>query len=203
MLAVGLTGGIGAGKSTVADMLVGLGAKLVDADLIAREVVEPGGPAYQPLIERFGPGIVDGQGRIDRPRVAALAFGHPDALADLNAITHPAIGAEMIARKDRYADSDEIVVLDIPLLRAVHRELLDLAVVVVVDAPTEVALERLVRLRGMDRADAEARIGSQADRASRLADADLVIDNAGDPGQLTGEVDRVWAVLLAMRTGAA
>ena len=203
MLAVGLTGGIGAGKSTVADLLVAHGAKLVDADRIAREVVEPGGPAYQPLIDRFGPGIVDGRGRIDRPRVAELAFGHPDALADLNAITHPAIGAEMIARKDRYLDTDDIVVLDIPLLRPVHRELLGLAAVVVVDAPTEVALERLVGLRGMDRADAEARIGSQADRASRLAGADLVIDNAGDHDHLTAEVERVWAVLETMRRAGA
>ncbi len=199
MLAVGLTGGIGAGKSTVADLLVALGAKLVDADLIAREVVAPGGPAYQPMIDRFGPEIVDAEGRIDRPRVAELVFGHPEALADLNAITHPAIGVEMIARKDRYAGTDEIVVLDIPLLRPVHRELLDLAAVVVVDVPTELALERLVDQRGMDRTDAEARIGSQADRDTRLAGADLVIDNSADHDHLRAEVERVWAALAALR----
>jgi dephospho-CoA kinase len=199
MLAVGLTGGIGAGKSTVADLLVALGAKLVDADLIAREVVAPGGPAYQPMIDRFGPEIVDAEGRIDRPRVAELVFGHPEALADLNAITHPAIGVEMIARKDRYAGTDEIVVLDIPLLRPVHRELLDLAAVVVVDVPTELALERLVDQRGMDRTDAEARIGSQADRDTRLAGADLVIDNSADHDHLRAEVERIWAALAALR----
>jgi dephospho-CoA kinase len=199
MLAVGLTGGIGAGKSTVAELLVARGAKLVDADLIARDVVAPGGPAYQPMIDRFGPQIVDPDGRIDRPRVAELVFGHPEALADLNAITHPAIGVEMIARRDRYAGTDEIVVLDIPLLRPVHRELLDLAAVVVVDVPTELALERLVDQRGMDRADAKARIGSQADRDTRLAGADLVIDNSADHEALRAEVERVWAALAALR----
>ncbi len=199
MLPVGLTGGIGAGKSTVADLLVAKGARLVDADLIAREVVAPGGPAYQPLIERFGPGILDAAGQIDRPRLAELAFGHPDALADLNAITHPAIGVEMIARKDRYAGGDDIVVLDIPLLRPAHRQLLELAAVVVVDTPTELALERLVTLRGMSREDAAARIGSQADRQTRLDGADLVIDNAGGLDRLRDEVERVWGALVDLR----
>ena len=178
MLAVGLTGGIGAGKSTVADLLVAHGARLVDADRIAREVVAPGGPAYQPMIDRFGAGIVDGDGAIDRPKVAALVFGHPEALADLNAITHPAIGIEMIARRDRFADTDDIVVLDIPLLRPIHRETLELAAVIVVDTPTELALERLVTHRGMDADDARARIEAQPDRATRLEGADLVIDNS-------------------------
>jgi len=198
MLTVGLTGGIGAGKSTVAGLLVRRGAALVDADLIAREVVEPGGPAYQPLIDRFGTEIVDARGNIDRPKVAEKVFGHPEALADLNAITHPAIGIEMITRKDRYAATDRIVVLDIPLLKAVHRELLDLASVVVVDVPTDMALDRLVRIRGMDRTDAEARIGSQPDRATRLEGADLVIDNSADRASLAAEVDRVWAELVAL-----
>jgi dephospho-CoA kinase len=199
MLTVGLTGGIGAGKSTVADLLVDHGAKLIDADLIAREVVAPDGPAYQPLVDRFGPDILDKAGRIDRPKVAELVFGHPEALADLNAITHPAIGVEMIARKDRYAGTDDVVVLDIPLLRPVHRQVLDLAVVVVVDLPAELALERLVTLRGMDREDAAARIGSQTDRLTRLEGADLVIDNSSDHDHLRAEVDRVWAALAAQR----
>ena len=199
MLAVGLTGGIGAGKSTVAELLVGHGAALVDADRIAREVVAPGGPAYQPMIDRFGPGIIGADGMIDRPKVAALVFGDPEALADLNAITHPAIGLEMIARRDRFTDTDDIVVLDIPLLRAIHRETLDLAAVVVVDTPTELALDRLVAHRGMTPDDARARIGSQLDRQSRLEGADLVVDNSGDPAQLRAEVDRVWAELVALR----
>ena len=147
----------------------------------------------------IGTGIVDPEGGIDRPALAALVFGHPEALADLNAITHPAIGVEMIARKDRHAGTDEIVVMDIPLLKSVHRELLDLAAVVVVDTPTDIALERLVTARGMAAADAEARIGSQIDRATRLDGADLIIDNSGDEEHLRAEVERVWAVLVDLR----
>lgn len=199
MLAVGLTGGIGAGKSTVAALLVEHGAILIDADLVAREVVAPGGPAYQPLIDRFGPGVVDAEGRIDRPLVAELVFGHPEALSDLNAITHPAIGVEMIARKDRYAGTGEVVVLDIPLLKPVHRELLLLAAVVVVDTPMELALERLVTLRGMSETDARARMDSQPDREARLEGADLVIDNSGDQDHLRAEVDRIWQALVGLR----
>ena len=135
MVVVGLTGGIGAGKSTVAALLVEHGAALVDADQVAREVVEPDGPAYQPLVDRFGPGILGESGRIDRPSLAAIAFADPTALADLNAITHPAIGVEMLARRDRHAAPGAVVVMDIPLLRAEHRDLLSLAAVVVVDAP--------------------------------------------------------------------
>jgi dephospho-CoA kinase len=201
VLTVGLTGGIGAGKSTVAGLLVDHGARLVDADLVAREVVVPGGPAYQPLVDRFGPEIVGADGVIDRPTLAGMVFGHPEALADLNAITHPAIGVEMINRRDRFAGTDDIVVMDIPLLKAIHRDTLSLAAVIVVDTPTELALERLVTLRGMDRADAEARIGSQIDRAARLEGADLVVDNSGDHAHLQAEVDRVWAVLLGLRQG--
>ncbi len=199
MLTIGLTGGIGAGKSTVADLLVDHGAVLVDADLIAREVVAPGGPAYQPLIDRFGFGIVEAGGRLDRARIAELVFGHPEALADLNAITHPAIGVEMIGRKDRYAGTDEIVVLDIPLLKEVHREMLDLAAVVVVDTPTDLALHRLVEFRHMPEADARARIESQPDRRARLAGADLIVDNSGDEAHLRGEVERVWEALVELR----
>jgi len=199
VLAVGLTGGIGAGKSTVAELLVERGAVLIDADRVAREVVAPGGPAYQPMIDRFGAGILDGEGLIDRPAVAAQVFGHPEALADLNAITHPAIGVAMIERKDAHADTDDLVVLDIPLLKPVHRELLSLAAVVVVDTPVEVALARLTGSRGMSRQDAESRIASQVDRATRLEGADLVIDNSDDLDHLTAEIDRVWAALVVLR----
>jgi dephospho-CoA kinase len=199
VLAIGLTGGIGSGKSTVAQLLVAHGAQLIDADLVAREVVAPGGPAYQPMIDRFGPGIVDADGGIDRPMVAELVFGNPEALADLNAITHPVIGVEMIARRDRFADTDDIVVLDIPLLRPVHREMLSLAAVVVVDTPVDRALERLVTQRSMTREDAEARISSQTDRATRLDGADLVIDNSGGLERLGDEVARVWEQLVELR----
>jgi len=203
VLAVGLTGGIGAGKSMVADRLVDKGAVLVDADRIAREVVVPGGPAFAPMVERFGPGIVGPDGNIDRPAVAAIVFGDPEALADLNAITHPAIGVAMITRKDSFAGTDRIVVLDIPLLKPIHRETLSLAAVVVVDTPVEVALDRLVNLRGMPREDAEARVAAQIDRQTRLEGADLVIDNSGDEEQLAAEVDRVWDELVTLRGGGA
>ena len=199
MFTVGLTGGIGAGKSAVADLLVEHGAVLIDADRIAREVVEPGGPAYQPLIDRFGPAIVDAEARIDRPALAAVVFSDPEALADLNAITHPAIGAEMARRKDAAAGTDAVVVLDIPLLKAAHRETMSLDAVVVVDAPVETALARLVEIRGMAREDAEARMASQASREERLSGADFVVDNSKDLEHLGSEVERVWQALLARR----
>lgn len=202
MLTVGLTGGIGAGKSTVGDLLVAKGAILVDADRIAREVVAPGGPAYQPMIDRFGTGILDADGNIDRPAVAAIVFGDPEALADLNAITHPAIGVAMMQRKDGFAATDDIVILDIPLLKEAHRQMLSLAAVVVVDTPTEVALDRLITIRGMSKEDAEARIASQIDRRTRLQGADLVVDNSGDERHLAKEVDRTWDALVKLRNGA-
>lgn len=203
MLAVGLTGGIGSGKSTVADALVGRGALLVDADRIAREVVAPGGPAYQPLLDRFGPGILAPDGTIDRPALAAVAFADPDALADLNAITHPAVGAVMLERRHAPYPGGAVVVFDIPLLRPEHRQVLALDLVVVVDCPVPVAVERLVGQRGMDRADAEARVAAQIGRQQRLAGADLVIDNGGDRTALQAQVDRVWAELAARAAGGS
>ena len=202
MLTVGLTGGIGAGKSTVGDLLVAKGAILVDADRIAREVVAPGGPAYQPMIDRFGTGILGGDGNIDRPAVAAIVFGDPEALADLNAITHPAIGVAMMQRKDEFAATDDIVILDIPLLKEVHRQMLSLAAVVVVDTPLETALDRLITRRGMSKEDAEARIASQIDRQTRLQGADLVVDNSGDEQHLAEEVARIWDALVVLRNEA-
>ncbi|MGH9092013.1 MAG: dephospho-CoA kinase [Acidimicrobiales bacterium] len=199
MLAVGLTGGIGSGKSAVADRLVARGAVLIDADRVAREVVVPDGPAYRPLVERFGPGILAADGTVDRPALAAAAFGDPQALADLNAITHPAIGLAMIERRNALAGTDGIVVLAIPLLTAAHRETVGLDVVVVVDCPTEVALDRLVGARGMDRADAEARVAAQVSREKRLQDADAVVDNSSSLEHLAGEVDRLWAWLQERR----
>ncbi len=154
MLAVGLSGGIGSGKTAVADLLVGHGAVLIDADQVARDVVAPDGPAYQPLIDRFGRGIVAPDGTIDRPALAAVAFTDEESRLALNAITHPAIGVAMMEARDAHAGTDDIVVLAIPLLAAAHRETVKLDKVVVVDAPTDVALERLLSQRGFDRADA-------------------------------------------------
>jgi dephospho-CoA kinase len=192
MLAVGLTGGIGSGKSAVADLLVQRGAVLIDADQVARDVVALGGPAYQPLIDRFGEDIVAEDGTIDRPALAAVAFADDGARADLNAITHPAIGIAMIQARDALAETDKVVVLAIPLLTAVHRETVKLHKVVVVDCPTDIALERLLAQRGMERADAEARIRAQISREERVKEADYVIDNSGDRATLEVEVAKLW-----------
>jgi dephospho-CoA kinase len=200
MIAVGLTGGIGCGKSAVADLLVERGAVLIDADVVAREVVAPGEPAHRALVERFGPGIVGPDGTIDRPALAALTFGDAGALAELNAITHPAIGIEMIRRLDAERRSDHVVVLAIPLLRAEHRQTMSLDAVVVVDCPFEVALDRLVNQRGMDRGDAEARMSAQPSRADRLGDADFVVENGGSLDDLRAEVGRLWEWIAEQRT---
>jgi dephospho-CoA kinase len=196
VLAVGLTGGIGSGKSAVADLLVAKGAKLIDADQVARDVVAPGGPAYQPLIDRFGEGIVAADGTIDRPALAAVAFADDEARAALNAITHPAIGIAMIQARDALEATDDIVVLAIPLLTALHRETVKLRLVVVVDCPTDIALERLLSQRGMDRTDAEARIRAQISREERVKDADYVLDNSGDRSNLQAAVDSLWEWLV-------
>ncbi len=196
MLAVGLTGGIGSGKSAVADLLVERGAVLIDADQVARDVVAPGGPAYQPLLDRFGPEILAADGTIDRKALASLAFAGEESRLALNAITHPAIGIAMIEARDALEDSDDIVVLAIPLLTAVHRDTVKLHEVVVVDCPTDVALERLLSQRGFDRADAEARIGAQISREERIKEADYVLDNSGDRDALAVEVAKLWDWLL-------
>jgi dephospho-CoA kinase len=172
--------------------LVQRGAVLIDADQVAREVVAPGGPAYQPLIDRFGAGIVAGDGSIDRQALAAVAFADEDTRLELNAITHPAIGMAMLKERDSYADSDDIVILAIPLLKALHRDTVGLHKVVVVDCPTDIALERLLSQRGFERADAEARIRSQISREERIEEADYVLDNSGDRDALEAEVDKLW-----------
>ena len=199
MLAVGLTGAIGSGKSAVAELLVRRGAILIDADRVARDVVAPGGPAYQPLIDRFGSAIVAVDGTIDRPALAALAFADEESRLALNSITHPAIGVAMMEARDTHEGTDDIVVLAIPLLTAVHRDTVKLHKVVVVDTPIDVALERLVKQRGFDRADAEARMRSQVSREERMKEADYVVDNSGDPATLEAEVDKLWAWLLGAR----
>jgi dephospho-CoA kinase len=196
---VGLAGGIGCGKSAVADRLVARGAVLIDADVVAREVVVPGGPAYQPLVDRFGSGILASDGTIDRPALAAVAFADPQALADLNAITHPAIGVSMVAQREALAETDAIVAVAIPLLKTEHRQSIGLDAVVVVDCPVEVALGRLVEQRGLSPKDAAARMAAQMSREERLAQADYVVDNAGSLDHLEAEVARLWDWLLDSR----
>jgi dephospho-CoA kinase len=187
----------------VAELLVARGAVLIDADQLARDVVAPGGPAYQPLIDKFGQGIVAPDGTIDRPALAAVAFADDAARSELNAITHPAIGVAMLEARAAQAETDHIVVLAIPLLTALHRETMQLDKVVVVDSPIEVALERLLSQRGMDRADAEARIRAQISREERVQGADYVLDNSGDRAALETEVARLWDWLVAAQVSPA
>lgn len=189
MLEVGLTGGIGAGKSTVAALLVARGAVLIDADAIVRELQEPGRSVFDAMVAHFGPGIVGPDGALDRSAVASIVFSDPDELAVLNSLVHPAVVAEMTRRRRGLAGTDETVVLDIPLL--VEGGYRDVAVIVV-DVDPEVAVRRLVTGRDLDESDARARVAAQVSRAERLAAADFVIDNSGDPSDLKAEVDRCW-----------
>lgn len=191
MLLVGLTGGIGAGKSTVARLLTERGAVVLDADQVARDVVEPGQPALDALVEEFGPDILDGDGRLDRQTLATKAFATPESRAALEAITHPAIHAEF-GRRMAEAPKDAIVVMDVPLLvesnTAAER---GYEVVIVVEAPKEIRLDRL-KERGLDRADAEARMAAQVTDEQRRAVATHIIDNAGDMEALEAAVDALW-----------
>jgi dephospho-CoA kinase len=202
MLVAALTGGIGSGKSTVADLFVKRGALLVDSDAIAREIVEPGQPALAKLVERFGPEILDPDGRLDRARLADVAFTDDQARADLEAITHPAIGAEY-TRRLQDAPSDAVVICDIPLLAesaAARERGYDL--VIVVEAPPDVRLARLEQ-RGVPRPDAERRMAAQATDEERRALATYLIDNAGDRAALERRVDEVWQDLEAKSRAAA
>ena len=198
MIVVGLTGGIGAGKSTVAAGLESRGAVIIDADRIAREVVQPGTPALGALAERFGPGIVAADGSLDRAALAALVFRDPAARADLEAVTHPAIQQEMARQTATWAESDRVVILDIPLLKERRPPMVG---VIVVDVPEEVAVERLVAQRGFDADDARRRIAAQINRDDRRALADVVVDNSGDRAQLEKELDRVWHWLGSLADG--
>ncbi|MCX0243271.1 dephospho-CoA kinase [Streptomyces drozdowiczii] len=193
MLRVGLTGGIGAGKSEVSRLLVGHGAVLIDSDRIAREVVEPGTPGLAAVVEEFGPGILAPDGTLDRPALGAIVFADPDRLAALNAIVHPLV-RDRSAELEKAAGPDSVVVHDVPLLTENGlAPLYDL--VVVVDAAPETQLDRLVRLRGMTEEDARARMAAQATREQRRAIADLVIGNDGPVEELADRVREVWAEL--------
>ncbi|MER7727250.1 dephospho-CoA kinase [Streptomyces sp. NPDC096323] len=193
MLKVGLTGGIGAGKSEVSRMLAGYGAVLIDADRIAREVVEPGTPGLDAVVEEFGSDILTAEGTLDRPKLGSVVFADSERLAALNAIVHPLVGARS-AELERAAGPDSVVVHDVPLLTENGlAPLYDL--VVVVDAAPETQLDRLVRLRGMTEQEARARMAAQATREQRRAVADLVIDNDGPLAALEPQVRSVWAEL--------
>ena len=201
MLLVGLTGGIGTGKSTVSVLLAERGAVIVDADQIARDLQAPGAPLLDRMAERFGAHIIGPDGSLDRAAVAAIVFGDSDdakqALADLNGIVHPAMQDEIKRQIIEQAETDRVVVLDFPLLGENPRD--DIAATVVVDVTADVAVERLVEFRGMDETDARNRITSQISREERLATASHVIDNSGDLEALRHQVDGLWAELVELR----
>jgi dephospho-CoA kinase len=191
MILVGLTGGIGSGKSTVSALLAAKGAVVVDADAITRELQRPGQPVLAAIVSRFGADVLAADGSLDRARLAGIVFADPAALKELNDIVHPAVGAEIARRVEAERPTDHVVVLDIPLL--VEGGRYRAAGLLVVDTPVDVAVARLVEYRGMDEADVRARIGRQATREQRLAVADRVIDNSGDPVSLAAQVDEAWA----------
>lgn len=190
MLVVGLTGGIGSGKSTVSGLLAHKGAVVVDADAITHDLQRPGTPVLAAMVARFGDDVLRPDGSLDRQGVADIVFADADALADLNAIVHPAVGAEITAQMEAAATTDRVVVLDVPLLVESGRS--DLAGLIVVDVDPEVAVRRLVDQRGFTETQARARMARQASRADRLARADVVIDNSGTLADLAGRVDEVW-----------
>ncbi len=190
MILVGLTGGIGSGKSTVSAALAARGAVIVDADAVVRDVQQPGSPVLQAMADRFGPEVIAADGSLNRAAVAAVAFADPEALKALNAIVHPAVGAEMNRRVMAELPTDHIVVMDIPLLTENPRE--GLQGVIVVDVPVETQVQRLVQFRGFDEGDAMARIGKQSTRQARLATAGFVVDNSGDLAALEPQIDALW-----------
>lgn len=197
MVVVGLTGGIGSGKSTVAALLAQRGAVVVDTDVVARAALEADGAAYGAVVARFGPAVVTAGGAVDRSRLAAVVFADPAARADLEAIVHPVVRAGVAERVAAEAGTGRVVVVEIPLLAESPASRVGLDAVVVVDCPEEVAVARLVAHRGMTEADARARVAAQASRAERRTIADYVVHNAGDRAALAAEVDRCWAWIVA------
>ncbi|MCG7267192.1 dephospho-CoA kinase [Corynebacterium sp. ACRQJ] len=194
MITIGLTGGIGSGKSTVSSRLAELGAFIVDADLVAREIVEPGQPALAELAEAFD-GVLNPDGTLNRAELARQAFATPEATEKLNAITHPRIRArtEELFKQGRESGA-QVLVYDMPLLIE-NGEVDKVDHVLVVDAPDELRIDRLVQHRGLDEDDARRRLAAQIDRATRLNAADTVLDNSGTVEQLLEQVDDFWAGL--------
>ena len=193
MTRVGLTGGVASGKSTVSAILSELGAVVIDADLLAREVVAPGTEGLAAVVEAFGPDVLGPDGGLDRPRLGALVFADPERRRALESIIHPRVRARA-AEIEAAAPPDAVVVHDIPLL-AETGQASSFDAVVVVDVPVEVQVDRMVRIRGMSEADARARIAAQADRDARLGVATYVVENTGSLEDLHARVVEVFGDL--------
>lgn len=193
MLRVGLTGGIGSGKSALSARLAERGAVVIDSDVLAREVVAKGTDGLAEVVAVFGTGVLTADGELDRPALGKLVFGDEAARRKLEAIIHPRVRARA-AEIEAQSPADAIVVHDIPLLvETGQAERFDL--VLVVDVPVEVQVQRLTTQRGMDAAEAGQRIASQASREDRLAVADVVVDNSGSLADLDRRVDEVWTTI--------
>lgn len=197
MVTVAVIGGIGSGKSAVTGLLAARGAGVVDADVIAREVVAPGTSTLEQLVAAFGEEVRAPDGGLDRPALAALAFAHPAATTRMNAIIHPAIGVELVRQVAQARAGHEVVAVAIPLFRPEHRAQLGLDVVVDVDADEQVALERLVRHRELSAEDARLRMAAQGTREERVEMSDEVLDNSGTLGELEEQVEALWQRLTA------
>ena len=200
MILVGLTGGIGSGKSTVSQLLADRGAIIIDGDAIARALQRSGTAVFAAMVERFGD-VVAADGELDRAKIASIVFADAVALADLNKIVHPAIGVEMMRRIGELRDTDAIAILDFPLLAESPRK--GLSGVIVVDVDPEIAIDRVVRDRGMKASDVRARIEKQASRKDRLAIADRVLDNSGTKEYLIRQVDEAWEWIVALPKAGA
>jgi dephospho-CoA kinase len=200
MIVIGLTGGIGSGKSTVSEQLVAREAILIDADAVVKEMQEPGQEVHGDMVARFGEGIVDDDGALVRPAIAEIVFSDKQALKDLNRIVHPPVNREIRRRIREQVDTDNLVVLDIPLLvegiLAGGPPRYIVSGILVVDTPADAAIDRLVEHRGFAREDAEKRIKAQVSREQRLALADFVVDNSGDLSSMPKQIDRAlkWAM---------
>ena len=190
VLLLGLTGGIGSGKSTVSSALAERGAVVIDADLVVRELQSPGGAVLEAMVGHFGDGILAADGTLDRQAVADIVFNDPDELKALNAIVHPRVGEEIDRRIEAQRETDDVVILDVPLL--IESEAYETEGIIVVDTDPEIAVARLVEFRGFKAEDAWARIKLQATREQRLAKASFVIPNDGTPEELATRIDECW-----------
>lgn len=200
MLVVALTGGIAAGKSTIGDQLAKLGAIRIDADQLAREAVAPGSPGLAQIVARFGVGVLAEDGALNRPELGKIVFADPAALADLNAIVHPEVQRLLGERIDALQGGPEIVIYEVPLLvesGAYRARQWDL--VVTAEAPAETRVARMRDLRGMDEADARARIANQTGENERRAISDVVIETGGSPAETGEQVAQLWGRLQRMR----
>ena len=197
MILIGLTGGIGSGKSEVSRLLVARGAEVIDADLIVRELQQPGGEVYNKMVEIFGSGIIASDKSLDRAAIAAKVFSDEKLLKTLNDLIHPIVRRVMNERVESFRKTDKVVVLDIPLLVENPREGLD--GVLVVDLDVEIAVARLVEQRNMKLEDARARVAKQATREQRLAIANHVIDNSGDRDSLVKKIDTAWSWIHSLK----